>query len=264
VDRQRFFRRADALLRVGGNAIVNQGLVLLVGDKDFEKLRSEIAVRIAGLFYYLGLMLRYSGWKATPDTRLPTVFVGGNGCRLLHWLTPPRYEASAEIHPLLARSMAAGAGLVIDDPQLQIEVSSEPKCEASCGMLFMGAKASLKVPDGVREAVVAGESFKSGSESYPATQILTAKLLAQNGGILAERASELAAFLKLYNQFAGSPDSYVFSLGNVDQVLQRGGDAIVDYCTSQKGRDLDAVQREPLFVKGMIEALRIAEWRPKH
>jgi len=48
--------------------------MLLGGNAEFEKLRSEIAIRLAGLFYYLGLMLRHDHWAERND-RLPAVFV---------------------------------------------------------------------------------------------------------------------------------------------------------------------------------------------
>ena len=60
---------------------------LALDDKPAtRRLLQVIGVGLAGLFYYLGLVVRHLHDQGLPFERMSDVYVGGNGCRLFHWV----------------------------------------------------------------------------------------------------------------------------------------------------------------------------------
>lgn len=250
-----FRRQIDALLRDCGEVIL-QGLVNHIGSPDFERLRSEICVRMAGLFYHMGQMCRFAAWTRLEDGRLPDVFLGGNGSRVMDWLQPPHFEQGGELEKLLTICMAAGAGMNAGTARLQIRVSKEPKSEAAKGLLHLGQGGNLAAERG-REAVVSGEAFVSGGDSRGSCQDLTPKQLAL--GVEVSQLNELRLFLEAYNQAVHSVDLFQ-RITNAPDVIEKGKDYVVNYCRQQAGKDEEAVELSPLFVMGLLGGLPVAKW----
>jgi hypothetical protein len=257
-----FFRRADALLKTHGDKIVSQ-LGNLLGDPDYDLLRSQMTIRLGGLFYYIGLMLRSCGWDPKKDDFLPHTYVGGNGCRILSWLAPPVYASDHPIHGFLRNALASGAGMTTPPENLLVIVSREPKSESACGLLYSSTN-ELNVADGFKKCIIAGEPFQYGETPWPATAAMKTSEICCEKGIQYQGPVELKQYLELYNAFAAGSGAVVLALTNPAAVLQQARENVLNWCIEQaRSQDKDAVEVEPLFVLGLLRSLQFAEWRPR-
>ena len=142
----------DSYLRLKGSLVLEQ---LRIGNSSIIKeFRSLLVLSYAGLYYYIGLVLRYLNQsEATP------VYLGGNGSRFINWCVPDgQYSESSEVNRLLAyvlnkaggfsteirrdtvlsknpKQEAAG-GLIVDDTSLIGISESTPEAFAGIGMKF--------------------------------------------------------------------------------------------------------------------------------
>jgi hypothetical protein len=256
LDGDRFYRRADAILRTHGDTLL-QRLKSLLGDEKFDRFRSEIAVRLAALMYYSGLLLRRNKWVES-GSRLPDVYIGGNGCRVLHWLAPPNFDDNRAALPLLTTAYARGAGIDNPPQDLRLTLSRQPKSEVACGLVYSLRK-PLAQPD---EAIqmVAGECFETASGSHLETDTLTPSLLRE--GLRVTSAREIENVLKVYNEFADRPGAILAPIVNIPQVVSRAVDEINDWAEKQKNADMKGISVAPMFITGVVNALPLIEWRP--
>jgi len=139
--------------------------------QDNERLYGYLqilAIGIAGLHYYVGLVLQVLHREDANNTRRyeagepVDVYFGGNGCRLLNWLSDTGKFDGDEIGDLFqsmvlqASKFGAGAGTNA--------VNDKPKEEAACGLVVDGKK--LGSPASTEDELIAGESCTIGSHRF--------------------------------------------------------------------------------------------------
>jgi len=251
---ERFFRRADAILRSNGDHLLSRLNSLLMVD-DFERFRSEIAIRVAALMYYSGLLLRRLNWLET-GAPLPDIYVGGNGSRVFNWLAPPQYQESHPIHKLLMGAYAAGAGLD-QTPSSRLILSSEPKSEVACGLVYSLEMKLAKPDDAVQ--TIAGEAFDSNGVAKKQTDSLSSQILKQ--GIHVTRADEIQNLLRIYNDFADRFGAILLPVSNVQLVVDRAIDEINERALERTHLDIKDISLEPLFITGAVHAFSLIKWR---
>ncbi len=128
----------------------------LEGDPEFQGLVRLVAIGTAGLYYYVGTILRvlyqrgeYSRNEITP------VYIGGNGSRLLNWLAVGgEFDRHCEVNELFSRMLAKASGF--EDTKELTRLSKHPKDEVACGLVLDSTPLegkSLRRP----EPVIAGE-----------------------------------------------------------------------------------------------------------
>jgi hypothetical protein len=249
-----FSRRADGLLKTHAGPIGGH-LHTLLTDPDFERLRCMIALRLAGLFYYVGLMFRGMRWTETG--KLPRVYVGGNGCRVFHWIAPPEYSDSDAnpFHRLFAKCLLAGAGLEEDGAGLKIVISRDPKSETACGLLY----AREQNLDGIRDGesyLISGESFRTKSNAHTEVSTLSAETLSKDEGVTVERLEQLRRFAGIYHAFATRPGASALPLVDPERALAQAEAYVADWCMDQGRKEAKDIVTEPLFILGLLEFVR--------
>jgi hypothetical protein len=143
----------DSYLRLKGGTVLER-LRNARNTDSIQKFRGLLALSYAGLYYYIGLVLRYLNQDgATP------VYLGGNGSRFINWIDPDgQYSESSEVNKLLAYVLAkaggfptnvrrdtivsknpkeeAAGGLIVDETKLKGLSTSRPEAFAGIGMMF--------------------------------------------------------------------------------------------------------------------------------
>ncbi len=150
--------KIDVALRHGGEKWLREKRIYKNNDPYFQHLMTITAIGIAGIYYYIGLCLRVlheQGKYSTPQ--ITPVYVGGNGSRFFHWLSPTGiYDKNAELNQLLSYILSKASGF--PDTQEKTQLSSRPKDEIAAGLVV--AQTELK---GITEYtdfdVIAGEDF---------------------------------------------------------------------------------------------------------
>jgi hypothetical protein len=119
----------DSYLRLKGDSVLER--LRNAGQTDVTlKFRGLLALAYAGLYYYIGLVLRYLNQaEATP------VYLGGNGSRFINWIDPDgQYSESSDINKLLSYVLAKAGGFATD-VRRDTTVSKDPKQEAAGGLV---------------------------------------------------------------------------------------------------------------------------------
>jgi len=163
-----FASAMDALAKERGEDwLKNQRRKLQDNERLYGYLQI-LAIGIAGLHYYVGLVLQVLHREDINNTRRyeagepVDVYFGGNGCRLLNWLSDTGKFDGDEIGDLFqsmvlqASKFGAGAGTNA--------VSDKPKEEAACGLVVDGKK--LGSPASTEDELIAGESCTIGSHRF--------------------------------------------------------------------------------------------------
>ena len=104
-------------------------------EADFQGLLRLIAMGFAGLYYYVGTILRvlFDEKKYTINEITP-VYMGGNGSRLLHWLAiGGRFDRHSDVNKLLSRMLSQGSSF--PDTEEITRLSIKPKDEVACGLV---------------------------------------------------------------------------------------------------------------------------------
>jgi len=136
----RSFVKVDAILRRDGKKWLREKRQLFDNDTDLQYIVQSSAIGIAGLYYYVGLILQalHLEEKYTRDQITP-VYIGGNGSQILNWLaTTGRFDSTCDAYQLFSRMLAKGSGF--QDTKEKTVLSSRPKAEVACGLVSQGTK----------------------------------------------------------------------------------------------------------------------------
>jgi hypothetical protein len=255
LDDERFYRRADAILRAHGDELLDR-LRSLMTTETFERFRSEIALRLTALLYYSGLLLRRKKWLDS-GARLPDIYVGGNGSRVFNWLAPPRFQDNHAVVDLLLNAYARGAGSDTVPTGLKLHLSPKPKSEVACGLVYAVDSPPAREDEAIEN--VAGESFEADSKAYTETHPLTFDLL--KSGLRVNQAAEIERVLKVYNEFTERQGAILLPVSNTAEIVQRAVEKINDWAQQQIGRETKSISLAPIFVTGAVEAFSRVRWK---
>ncbi len=133
-------------------------------DPEFQGLIRLMAIGTAGLYYYVGTILRvlYQRGKYSRNEITP-VYMGGNGSRLLNWLAiGGEFDRHCEVNELFSRMLSKASGF--EDTKELTRLSTRPKDEVACGLVLNDTRLeglNIKKP----EPVIAGEDCTINGES---------------------------------------------------------------------------------------------------
>ncbi|WP_373528724.1 hypothetical protein, partial [Nostoc sp.] len=154
-----FNPKLDVWLRLEGDTWLNNKREFIADQPDFQGLIQLTAIGTAGLYYYVGILLKalhaegkYSRNEITP------VYIGGNGGRFLHWLAEGgRFNRHSEINELLSRMLSKGSSF--EDTEVETKLSQNLKDEVACGLVLNNTKLKgLKKKE--KDPFIAGENYE--------------------------------------------------------------------------------------------------------
>ena len=141
--------------------------------QDNERLYQYLqilAIGVAGLHYYIGLVLQVLHSNSRYQAGEPVdIYFGGNGCRLLNWLSDTGKFEGDEIGELF-QEMVIYASKFKSGSETNA-VSDKPKEEAACGLVV--GKKLLGDPTNTEEELIAGEPCKIGSHKFEWNSFIT-------------------------------------------------------------------------------------------
>lgn len=236
-----FYAHAEAMLR---DSSVSLPQKLHLQDR-LETPALPLRFGLAGLFYYVGIVIRNLERAQLYKRDLGGVFLGGNGAQLLHWADGGQYDPAGSFARLLTQSLFAGAGWTDKAPRnIQIRLSARPKQEAATGLVV---KSSLQSDAEHWDDVVAGEPFTLAGTRKSETDLITRSDIskAELTGLL-----QLELFYDNYLRLAekiGYPRTHL----QKDQLFARATERVRQFLADQKGRPAEDIDLTPLFIKGL-------------
>ncbi|MBD2148705.1 hypothetical protein H6F44_00970 [Pseudanabaena sp. FACHB-1277] len=163
-----FATAMDALAKECGDEWLRSRRRRLQGNERLYKYLQILAIGIAGLHYYAGLVLQVLHKEDADSPRRykagkpVNVYFGGNGCRLLNWLSDTGKFENDEIGELFQEMTIKASEF--QPLSKSNAISDQPKEEAACG-LVVGQK-RLGDPSGSEQDLIAGEPCKIGSRVF--------------------------------------------------------------------------------------------------
>jgi hypothetical protein len=257
--------------------------------QDNERLSGYLqilAIGIAGFHYYVGLVLQvlHSG---EPESRryqageAVNVFFGGNGCRLLNWLSDTGKIEDDEITTLF-KHMVTDASTFKPRGEISL-VSTSPKEEAACGLVVNNVHLRDTTID--ENELIAGEPCKIGSYVFDWNSYIkfdTNSIENINSLKVVDKAEELINLPRFlywfHKRLKANPDINIpaikgYSTGNskktdednleetitqnkplLDKVVRKLKQSLV----LQKGATTESIRLEPPFIialKALLEVL---------
>lgn len=153
-----FYAKLDVLMRRDSEGWLRNRRDQIVEDPEFQGLVQLIALGVAGLYYYTGILLKVlhqEGKYTTPE--ITPVYLAGNGSRLLNWLAEGgQFDRHCEANDLFSTMLSLASGFA--DIGTNTSLSPLPKDEVACGLVLNESRlAGLRRRED-EDPLIAGES----------------------------------------------------------------------------------------------------------
>lgn len=141
-------------------------------DKTLEQFISLMALATGGLYHYLGFVVRclYEN-KTLERESCVSVYVGGNGGKLLHWLDPTcQFNQDSQVNRWLSRIQASAINLNDNEPAEETRLSEKFKDEVATGLVVNQPHLSGLSDDDSKYKPFSGESLHISGYDFAAEQ----------------------------------------------------------------------------------------------
>ncbi len=274
----KFKAKIDSLLRHESERWLKDERPELEDDKDFQGLIRLMAIGTAGIYYYVGLILgTLAAENKYTEGKIPSVYIGGNGSRLLHWLTNEGvFTKNSGINDLFRRMVADGSGLQ-ETSGSDTQISQRPKDEAACGLVLDKSKLQ-GLERRTKDPLIAGENCRINGQNVGFDQRMEAGgddissieapvsldrlvdfINSFNEGIKDLEIEEEIKPFSQYRRGSGLEASYVDAL--MDKTMTELRSTLINI----NNGDGERLRVEPPFILGLKALMRVLarEWAGK-
>ncbi|MCI0470373.1 MAG: hypothetical protein L0Y73_01810 [Candidatus Aminicenantes bacterium] len=258
-DRVKFCAQFDAILYFEGDKILK--IIPQHGNEQQMKgFKQLICIGIAGIFYYIGLLLKSFPKVKEYIESVPNIYVGGNGSKLLHWLASGNFSGDCAYHRLL-ESIFRKAFNVTTDGVLEIRTSPEPKAEVASGLIMDQTILSHSFRGQEEVSYMSGEDFveQSKKKKYGWDTQLSTQLI-KTGLKVSPELGNLKGFLKTIDESCVKLGILTIDADN--DLLSRVKDQVDKELANLKRMKEGDIRIEPLFILALKKLLdlKIREW----
>ena len=256
-----FYAQADAWIAESINSPAQnddkswwQNFAIYTDQPQVKSFIQLIALGISGLLYYIGLILKYLNQTGNFERKMPSVYIGGNGARILNWLANGNFRSDETSKTRLKQILRDASGFDTELTRFDLEISKSPKEETAYGLVQVKKNLDWTQDQLNKTDVLAGETFVENGEKQAATEILTAERLA--AGLQAtEELEQIRDFVESFNRIRWSNGK--ITLDQATQgfiVAQLNGKFKLEF----RGKPLNDLRVEPLFILALKFLL---EWK---
>ncbi|WGV28560.1 hypothetical protein [Halotia branconii] len=135
LEQENFYAKLNVFMRWESEKWLKNKRAFVEEEADFQGLIRLIAIGTAGLYYYIGILLKALQIRGKLQRKeITPVYVGGRGSRLLHWLAiEGQFNRNSKLNLLLSRMLSKGSGF--PDTEEITRLSKRPKDEIACGLV---------------------------------------------------------------------------------------------------------------------------------
>lgn len=140
----------NILLRFEGEkALEKLSTVKTASDEKSKTLRKSFQLTelgLAGLYYYIGILLRWCRGNSVNQQGLPNIYIGGNGARLFHWISNTgTFGSNSPTNKLLRQMLING-----------LSFGSEEQPNSNNIQMQVGGKTIVSPPESLKNEVAHG------------------------------------------------------------------------------------------------------------
>ena len=270
-ENDKFYAQADALIQDKGQEWLDK-LTTVSDESTIQPFIQLISLGVAGLFYYVGLLLQSLSQSTTDfNPEIPSIYIGGNGSKILEWMAGGSFNhdtiaSRCRKHLKHVIREASGFG---SDNERGIEISQAPKKEAAYGLVATEPKLEL---NRAQLDILAGETFIEDGIGYEWTEILTAERLGNRLSVSENNLKQIQNFIESFNAGLGAEIDMPITLSetlsgethssaSVRAVIYEELEKILQGYSDTE--DLKDISVEPLFIlalKALLEA-KTRRWK---
>ena len=240
----------------------------MTGRKEIKQVLQEVQLGMAGIFCYLGSILKVLSEKGLyKEKQLPDIYVGGNGSRVFYWLCGGSFDEEAPFLDVFKEMLAVYSGLEKGyGPRIHLSV--HPKVEVAGGMIEQRPHNDAEFFDEERQvedlfgedgrdeyiaaSQLAGDTFAVKGETRNNQDFISAYDIAN--GVEVENVEALEKFLNEFNK-----NRYIWFEGvSLDE--GRFHDIarhVKSHYVNQLGMEPKKVFVEPVFILEMKECMEM-------
>jgi hypothetical protein len=255
-----FYAQADAIISREGDSWFQQ-LPNKMGQPETKKLVQIIAVGLSGLFFYIGLVLRFLIERKNYKPEVPDIYVGGNGSKMFYWLSAGKYDPNHPINELLRQMLHEASGLRANDSQpMKIVLSPSPKCEAARGLVGT-KKLNIAASASDDSTVISGENILIQGKKYDHNTFVSASTF-KSSLELPAKLDKTESFLQIFNRYA-SKNSFAIPPISIDIVSTELRKRLGGKLNDLSKKDQKEISVEPIFILALKTLLEICaeEWK---
>ena len=238
-----FYAQADAIIKHQSQDWLKD-FAIQAGQSDVKTFVRFIATGISGLLFYVGLVLKYLAQEKCFDQHMPSVYFGGNGSRILHWLGNGEFAPESDNKRLLETVLLDASGFDYNNG-FDIEISKLPKHEAAYGLVTDEVK--LHESNENSSSILAGETFEEDGEDMEWKEILTADRL-KKGLRMSKRLEQMHNFVESFNKHTGVGKAIETPIHLRSEDVRFIVERLRGKLQNQKDADPNAIHVESLFI----------------
>lgn len=259
----RFSAKLDLLLYRESEKWLKEDRNRWVKDPKFQGLLQLLALGTAGLYYYVGIILKtlhdegiYTRGQITP------VYLGGNGARFLHWLANfGQFNHTQEINKLFSRMLERGSRFKnVQNTVARSYLSSFLKDEVACGLVLSDTPLSgWDDEEIIKTSLVAGEYCEvNGVEVFPYKRLTIGSNITIDNFKIPESFNNLHEFVNAFNRAVVN-----LELKDIQPIELNDNDfsethrELTAYLLRTQGLSFEKVRVEPPFVLALKSLLRV-------
>jgi hypothetical protein len=259
-----FYAQLDAIIMQNGADMLKQ-LPQVAANTQVKEFVNIIALGLAGIFHYIGLLLHYLYSNELYNSKLmPNIYIGGNGANLFHWVAGGGFKPNSSVNSLFKNILVKATGFEIKE-DFKIMLSDSLKAEVACGLVNDGSNLcyenTLK-----NNGIIAGEDFiVRGDKAGSWSTVLTSKMI-KNGLEMTSDLNQLHEFLDRFNDLA--EDSGVSPVKYQEDYFKDVRDGVNQKFAqiSLNKSDIEKnIKVESIFISALkfLLALKAADWAKK-
>ncbi|NEP63280.1 MAG: hypothetical protein F6K31_41315 [Symploca sp. SIO2G7] len=148
----------DNILRLEGDDFLKNRRILVEEKLGFQDLIQFLAIGIAGLYYYVGIILKVLHKEGKYSRReINQIYIAGKGSQLLHWLDiSGHFNQDSEMNELLSYILSTSSGF--PDTEEITRLSMNPQDEVACGLVLKDSRLTGLMMK-KKEPLIAGENY---------------------------------------------------------------------------------------------------------
>lgn len=264
----------DNCLRYETDALLKDRIPILRSQQEKQLIEfvSLMAISFAGIYHYLGLILRGLREEGSlqKQSAMP-VYMGGNGARFMNWLDESgSFSKGCDSDELMQAIQAMSAGFAeASGSNATTTLSNAFKDETACGLISKGV--NLKgVFDPRKDRMFAGESLNINGRIYGALERVTEP---EEGTVATyELAStdELKRFIANYDEALRKLQLTsllpVAKLTNSTRLWSEIDTEIRKACLERVDKEFNDLEPEPPFISGLKALSRVLsrDWAERY
>ena len=267
----KFYAQVDALIQQKGQEWLNE-LAIVGNESAIQPFFQLISLGVAGLLYYVGLLLNHlSHSEADFNSEIPSIYIGGNGSKILHWIADGSFNPDNPMALLcrkhLKHVICEASGFDSDNSR-GIEISRSPKEEAAYGLV---AEGTILKWNETQFNILAGETFTVDGKDYGWAEILTAERLGNRLSVSKNKLEQIENFIKTFNAGLGAEINMPVGLNETLSGGTHGSDTVREVIFEELKKvfqdfsdaEPEEISVEPLFIlalKALLEA-KTRRWK---